>query len=417
MNKHAILRLPLVARAFLFSAMRPWPVALLIFLTISGIGQANEGVFLFGNDAQQLGRAGSGVASPRSAYWSYLNPGSMIGLDSRVDLTLFNVFPKVEAKPRGLIGNRLDGTLEAGGMFNVLSGGMIYSLEEYGRIGGGLYVPSGTGVEYEHSRNIVSRLFQNNDDRKLMYQHFRLVLSYAYELPYGIGVGASLHTSVSRFRTDHITLKFRPTRGDNEWDEAYGIGYGLGVYKAWERFSVGASYMSRHYTQKMDKYKDLLKYSLDTPQIVQAGMGFKPWKPLELTLDFKYLNWKGVPNYGNKLMKGGFNWHDQYAVKAGAEWTVNKHWRLMTGFAHATTPIDEDHVFLSTLVPVTCEDHITLGCTYALNEHHEAHFVWVHGIKKTIKDTGRGDLLSRLGRGSEISSDGNSFAIGYSYKF
>lgn len=418
MNTHAILRLPLVPPTRPYRATPSLAVALFLFLALlAGGAQASEGVFLLGNDAQQLGRAGSGVASPRSAYWAYMNPGSMIDLDSRFDTSLFNVFAKVEAKPRGILGNRLDGKLEGGGMYNILSGCGIYSLKEYGRIGGGLYVPSGTGVEYPHSRNIMTRLLQGNHDRRLMYQHFRLVVSYAYELPYGIGVGASLQSSLTRFRTDHLTLNFRPTEGNNEYDDAYGIGYGLGVYKAWERFSLGLNYTSRHYTQKLDKYKDLLKYSLDTPQIVQVGFGVKPWKPLELTMDLKYLNWKGVPSYGNKLLKGGFNWHDQLVVKAGAEWTINKQWRLMAGFSHGNTPIDKDHVFLSTLVPVTCEDHLTLGGTYALSEHQEVHLVGVYGFKKTLKDSGHGDLLSRLGGGSELSSSGIDFAIGYSYKF
>ncbi len=378
---------------------------------------ANEGVFLFGNDVQQLGRAGSGVASPRSAYWSYLNPASMVELNSRIDVSLYNVFPSVEAKPRGVIGNRLDGPLCGDGIFNILSGGMIYSLGKYGTVGGGLYIPSGTGVEYDHSRNIMTRLFQGNKDRRLNYQHFRLVTSYGYELPCGIAVGASLHSSLSRFKTDHLTLKFRPTDGDNEWDEALGIGYGVGVYKAWERFAVGASYMSRHYTQKMDKYKDLLKYSLDTPQIIQVGAAWKVLKQVELTADYKWLNWKGVPNYGKKMLEGGFNWHDQWAVKLGVEWTINDHWRIMGGYAHASTPIDDDHLFLSMLVPVTCEDHLTAGFTYALNAHHEFHFVFIYGVPKTIQDTGHGDLLSHLGKGSEVTSNGESFAVGYSYKF
>jgi hypothetical protein len=52
---------------------------IMALLVISSIGAwASEGVFLLGNDALQLGRASSGVASPRSAYWSYMNPVSML---------------------------------------------------------------------------------------------------------------------------------------------------------------------------------------------------------------------------------------------------------------------------------------------------------------------------------------------------
>ena len=54
---------------------------------------AGEGVFLLGNDTLQLGRASSGVASPRSAYWSYMNPASMVDLERRVDVNWYTVFP------------------------------------------------------------------------------------------------------------------------------------------------------------------------------------------------------------------------------------------------------------------------------------------------------------------------------------
>ena len=82
----------------------------MLFCTLSFAG---EGVFLLGNDALQLGRASSGVASPRSAYWSYMNPASMVDLDRRLDVNWYTVFSDVTFEPRGVMGNRLDGKLES----------------------------------------------------------------------------------------------------------------------------------------------------------------------------------------------------------------------------------------------------------------------------------------------------------------
>ena len=77
---------------------------LLFFLTFTGItlsSHAGEGVFLLGNDALQLGRASSGVASPRSAYWSYMNPASMVDLERRLDVNWYSVLATSRMTARG----------------------------------------------------------------------------------------------------------------------------------------------------------------------------------------------------------------------------------------------------------------------------------------------------------------------------
>jgi long-chain fatty acid transport protein len=390
----------------------------LLVLVFAGVALANEGVFVLGNDAQQISRASSGVASPRSAYWSYMNPGSIIALDDRLDLSLYTVFPHSRVEPNGILANNLDGRLKSNGVYFVPCGGAIYSLGEYGTIGGGIFAPSGTGVKYRHSRNLLSRLVEDDSDRQLAYQHMRLVLSYAYELPGGVGIGIGLYPSLSRLRTDHLTLRLRGPENSMQWDNALGMGAGIGLYKAWSRIALGISYESRNYTEKMDKYSDLLAYSLDTPQIVQAGVAVKVLPQLELTLDLKYLNWKSVDAYGKPMLQGGFNWCDQYGVKVGAEWTLNEHWRLMAGFSYANTPIDIDHVAMSVLVPVAIEDNVACGFSYAINKHHEVHFAAMYGLPHKMKDSGHGswDLLSWTHRGTTLTASGQAFALGYSYK-
>lgn len=405
-----------VRKHYLFTAS----LLLVAILAVATVASASEGVFLLGNDAQQLGRASSGVASPRSAYWSYLNPATMTDLERRIDINFYSVFTDIELKPRGPLGNWIDGDQKGDGFYEIFSGGMIWPLED-GVLGGGLYIPSGTGVEYPHSRNIISRIFGNND-RRLNYQHIRLVLAYAKELGDGWSLGFGLHGSVSRFQTDHITLKLRCAEFDNEWDEALGAGFGIGIYKKWERWAFGLVYNSRHWTQSMNEYDDLLKSPLDTPHVVQAGVAYKLTPKIELTADLKYLNWEDVATYGAHLVPdSGFTWSDQYGYKLGIEWTASKKLTLMAGFSHTNTPIDEDHVFLSGLVPVAVEDHVTAGFTYRINEKHEIHLVGIHGIKNDLQETGKGlregDILSPLGVGSELLSNGESFVLGYSYKF
>ncbi len=390
-----------------------------LFILLISVGSAHggEGVFLLGNDALQLGRASSGVASPRSAYWSYMNPASMVDLDRRLDLNWYTVFTEITLEPRGVLGNRLDGPLVSDTTFHIVSTGVIWPLET-GTLGGGIFIPSGSGVEYPHSRNIVSRLFQGNHDRRLGYQHIRGVLAYAYPFDNGWSVGLGLHLSLNRFRSDHITLRACPARYDNEWDDTYGAGFGIGVYKRWERFAFGANYSSRHWTETMRKYGDLLSSPLDTPRVAQVGIAYLPTPKVELTLDYKWLNWKRIGQYGSPLFGGGgFAWRDQHGVKVGVEWKAHPKWTFMAGYAFSNTPVTDDNVFLSALVPVTVEQHVTAGVSHQINEKHAVHLTGIWAPQHKLRDSGKGDLFSRLGRNTTLSSGAISAAIGYTYSW
>jgi len=41
----------------------------------------------------------------------------------------------------------------------------------------------------------------------------------------------------------------------------------------------------------------------------------------------------------------------------------------------------------------------------------------VYCFKNKLEDTGRGDLLSHLGKGTELETGGFSFALGYTHYF
>ena len=386
---------------------------IVLFLGLPAL--AGEGVFLLGNDALQLGRASAGVASPRSAYWSYMNPASMVDLDRRFDMNWYSVFGRSEFEPRGLLGNRVNDRLVAEGFTHIVSFGAITPLKS-GALGGGVFIPSGSRVEYPYSRNIISRLFQGNQDRRLAYQHIRGVLAYAHEFDSGWAVGLGLHLSLSRFRSDHITLRTLPARYGNKWDSAYGAGLGIGIYRSWDRFSVGANYSSRHWTQSMKKYSDLLNHSLDTPRVAQAGIAYKVRPNVEVALDYKWLNWKRIGTYGSPLFGGGgFGWRDQHSVKVGVEWEAHPRWTFMAGYSFSNTPITDDNVFLAALVPVIVEHHITAGVSHKVNDNHQVHLAAVYVPPNKMRDTGRGDLFSRLGKGSTLKTSGMSCVLGYSY--
>ena len=87
----------------------------------------------------------------------------------------------------------------------------------------------------------------------------------------------------------------------------------------------------------------------------------------------------------------------------------------MAGYSFSNTPITDDNVFLAALVPVIVEHHITAGVSHKVNDKHQVHLAAVYAPPNKMRDTGRGDLFSRLGKGSTLKASGVSCVLGYSY--
>jgi long-chain fatty acid transport protein len=382
----------------------------------AGAAWGNEVIFLLGNDALQLSRAASGVASPRSASWVTLNPASIVDLEKRADLNLCALHPRVTLRPRGLGGNFLDGDLHSGGLAAIPTGGLILPLST-GTLGLGMYMPLGAGLDFGHSRNILGRLLPEEYDRRMDYVHGEITLAYAYRFENGWAVGAGLSGSLTRCNADHATSYILPPAHAGEWDQAFGVGFRLGVYRRWERIAVGAAYTSPHWVQRFDLYRDVLWYPIDLPQSIQAGVAFKLAPKWELTVDVKYQDWGSMDFFGRKAAEGGLHWHDQHTIKAGIEWKATERYTFMAGFSHANTPIDEDHVFTSALAPACVEDHLTFGASITVSERTQIHLVYLHAFANTLVDTGRGDLYSVLGKGSELTTAADCLALGYTIRF
>ena len=157
---------------------------------------------------------------------------------------------------------------------------------------------------------------------------------------------------------------------------------------------------------------------IDLSVPLQAGIAYKLMPTLELTVDYKWLQWRRVRSYGSPIFRGGgFGWTNQNSVKLGLEWQATPKWTFMTGYAYNNTPIRSNGVFLASLTPVIFEHHITGGVSFAINEKHAVHLTGGWAPKTSMKENGDGDLLSLLGKGTEIEASAISALLGYTYKW
>ena len=388
----------------------------LALLSLSSAVYATDGLFLPGLSPIQWGRAGAGVASPRDSSWMCLNPGSITALNRRWDAGLTVLRSDVTLQPRGLLGNRRAGEMTDNEFFFIPSFGMVLPAAK-GTWGLGVYVPSGIAVDYPESRNIISRLLQGNADRRLDYQHARLVGAYAVPVSAHWSLGAALNVSISRFRTDSLTLNLRPTDGEMKWDEALGAGLCFGAFGKWQRFSVGAAYHTRQWSESFEDYADLLAWSVDLPQTVQAGAAFKVSPSVELMLDYKFIDWDSVALAGRSPLDGGFGWQDQHIWKTALEWTPTERCALRCGLSHGSPLIPGETAFINGLTPLVARDHVAVGFTHAVSRSSEIHVSYVRGLRNNTRGSGRGDVFALLSGSTNLTLGHDSLTIGYSHAF
>lgn len=381
--------------------------------------EANEGYELLGMGPVQQGQAGAGAASPQDATWITLNPAGIVDLERRFDVSYETLLARRTLRPWGPIGipfaNKFAGTMRDDTPVFIPQIGVI-APGKNGTFGFGLFGMSGTGIDYENSRTTLGALLDHGD-RRAAYYIAKIPVAYAHEFDNGWAVGVALHGNWTRLRTDSLTLRFTPAEADNDWDDALGIGLQLGVYKRWEKWGFGAAYSTRQWMFDFNQYADALRYNLDLPRMFVAGLAYEATPRLEFLLDYKFVDYDGIPQLGKLPITGGLGWDDQHVVKFGANWKAGGRWTLRAGFSYGESPLDNDVVFANALFPATTRYHGAFGATYRINKRHDLHFSFLHAFEREMTDNGRGDLFSIVGQGTKISIEADSFTVGYTYKF
>ncbi len=382
--------------------------------------RATDGHQLAGLGAIQAGNGGAGVASAKDSTWVLLNPAGIVDLERRIDIS-FEVFaPNRSLEPKGPIllplANPWAGEMSDDSIFYIPAIGAIFPHKQ-GAFGIGLFAVNGMGVDYDDSRTTIPFIFGRNFDRKTEYGVAKLALGYAYDLGEGWSLGATANLLFSQFATDMLTLDFWETEGDNRKDTSLGGGVTLGIQKKWDRLSLGASYSTPQWVDRLKKYQDLFSHPIDLPQMAQVGVAYRFTPRVEWLLDYKFIDWSGVRQIGKDPILGGLGWEDQHVIKSGLTWQLHPKWALRAGASYAKSPIGEEVVFANGLFPAIAEAHAMLGCTYAIGERSEIHFTYEHAFGKSLTENGRGDLFSIVGRGTEIYLEEDTFTVQYSYKF
>jgi len=396
---------------------RQYVVALGLLSMLAAVrAPATDGNELIGIGAIQKGTAGAGVPAPQDATWILLNPAGIVALEKRLDVSAEFLDLYRGAEPHGLplfVSPRALELTDHGTVF-VPSFAMVWPLET-GTLGFGVLGTQGNNADFDRSRTTLP--FSRGNDRRSDLQVARLPLSYAYQFDNGWTVGGSIMPVFTAFRTDSLTLNLRPTEGNYKRDVGLGIGVQFALYKEWDRLSIGATWRSRQFVQQYKDYKDVIKWNLDLPEVVQAGVAWKVTDKLQLLADYKFQHWSELKQFHEPTIKGGLGWNDQDIYKVGAIYALNDAWALRAGYSRGNPAVDERHIFANLLTPAIAEDHFTCGFSRKLTAHSDFHFAWTHTFPEDRKDDGTGDIFSKLGKSSRAQYEEDAYTFQYSYRF
>lgn len=209
---------------------------------------------------------------------------------------------------------------------------------------------------------------------------------------------------------------------DNGKDSAWGYGFQLGAL--WDvnpMFSVGASYRTKMYMGKFDKYSDLFAEGgkFDLPAVGTIGIAVRPNDRLAFAFDVQQIWYSDIPSVANDNnlaekcdlgaafgqpsapgavydgryclggTKGaGFGWDDMTVFKLGVQYAVNDKLKLRAGYSHGEGVIDGSQVAFNTLAPATPEDHFTIGASYLVKDNFELTFWGMYAPEDTVKGPG-----------------------------
>ncbi|TCV83393.1 OmpP1/FadL family transporter [Sulfurirhabdus autotrophica] len=378
---------------------------------------ATNGYFMIGFGAGSTGMGGIGVTSPQDSMCVGGNPACLgefispqfdmgagiIKAERYSGTNIMGAGDVAKFGPNGVTVWSDVNTYLLPGM------GFVFPFTEQLSIGIAALGNGGAGTNYK------TNFFSGTNDR-LGVDLVQLIvpITAAYKLDATHTIGASIVPASQRFRANGLH-SFDAFSSDKEHltDNGHDYVNGLGVRFGWtghffdNKLTLGATYASKVYMAKFEKYKGLFaeQGTFDIPENYAVGIAIKPIENLTVALDVQQILYSGVSSVGNRgptpTVLGvtscdqtqpvtanncggtslgadngaGFGWKDQTVYKLGVAYNnafpslvgANK-LTLRAGVNYGKTPIQQDQLLFSLLAPAASEWHYTAGFTYSLGD-------------------------------------------------
>ena len=381
--------------------------------TLPLTSHATNGYFLPGFGVQSMSMGGVGIASGMDAVSAAANPANLSRVGHRFDLdiTLFNPqrTAHVYDNPASPVVNPFFGTALGpveSGQEAYLMPNIGYSTALNDKIDLGVAFVANGGMNTTYRKNFFNlgthaSAVAPGTDTVLGIDLMQLLipLTTSFKVNETQTIGASLTGAVQRFEargleefgTFGITSDANSlTNKGKDWS------YGAGIRLGWigdfadKRVSVGATWASKTYMTKFDRYKGLFaeQGDFDIPSNYGLGLSLRPNDHLTVALDVTRTLYSGIKSVSNRgpdkvtiqaFAPGpcpadpqclgnddgmGFGWTDQTVYKIGVSYQLNDDLALRAGYNYGKSPIPDDQFTFNTLAPATVEKHYSVGFNY-----------------------------------------------------
>ena len=220
--------------------------------------------------------------------------------------------------------------------------------------------------------------------------------------------GISLNIGYQRFSATGLqnfaNVNYSTAPG-NVTDVGTSSSFGAGFRVGWlgtvnKVLSLGATYQSRTYMQKLNKYKGLFaeQGGFDIPANVAGGVALKVHPKATVLFDVERIFYGQVKSIANPdfpiqaplgASNGpGFGWHDINSEKLGLEVKLSPRVTLRTGYNHSGLPFDSSQTLFNLLAPAVVQEHFSVGATVGLRNGKELSIAYQHAFAQTLHGSG-----------------------------
>ncbi|WP_430817322.1 OmpP1/FadL family transporter [Carboxylicivirga sp. RSCT41] len=351
---------------------------------------ATNGYYFIGFGTLSKGMGGTGVAYYKTSLIGN-NPAGRVHLGKQFNVSGTLLFPTTSYN---VIGNPsgIDGTLPlAPGkvesdikLLFIPNLGANWQLNEKSAFGVSVY---GNGLSCEYPTQTYWDPSSETTD--ITYYQIYIDPSYSYKINEKHSIGFSAMILSQMFEINGMNtfaaLSSSPENvSGNGADLSFGIGAKIGYLgELFDGFYLGATYQTRAYSSKLDKYEGLLaeQGSMDAPSTWTIGINYEISDKWRALFDVQQINYSEVKSLSNKFLSQGalgadngpgFGWEDMTVFKFGTEYQVNEGLALRAGYAFGEEPVRESEVFFNIMAPMVHNQHFTIGATKGVGNNGNA---------------------------------------------
>lgn len=402
---------------------------------------ATDGYFAHGYGVKSQGMGGVGIALPQDALAAATNPAGMGLIGDRIDFGATWFRPIRESE---IVGNAgpINAVYKANDTKNFIIPEFGYNkvINDQMTLGVSVYGNGGMNTDYKNG----IPLFDGMGHRAGvdLIQLF-IAPTATWKINPSNTVGVSVNLAYQRFEAkglQNFTEQYgnpSPSAHPNDiTDKGHDDSYGAGLKFGWigqlnDQISVGATYQTKTYMSKFDKYKGLFAEAgnFDVPANYGIGLAIKATPALTVAADLERIEYGDVksinnpllPNFGNQNTPlgtsggAGFGWRDVTVTKIGASYAYSDCLTLRAGYNHSTQPIPKSETLFNILAPGVVQDHLTLGATWTLSDKSELSLSYMHAFENSVN--GNGSIPPGFGGGNaNLKMYEDSIGIAYGWK-